>query len=269
MIKKISVYFLLVTTLGAALFAISCGTGFKDISTANGRKAILDQANDFLTSGNCESAIEILTPLYISAYVDYEIRMTYASAYACKGGFSFTGVMGGLISGSGDIWSALVKADFSTGSDGKLISLKKAAEIVRLTSGIDPSNQSYFSAKYRTEEANLYMVFIHATIVAVVIATPQVGNAYRDTGKKRLAITGAGASADHCAAEVALATISDSLGSISSSGTALNSIKSAITTVCGANCTGANLDPTKCDATIQLVGQGVLVAIDAQWTLGP
>ena len=96
--------------IGSCLL-MSCGQDYKDISSEEGRRYVLDETNKFLTSGLCQQSKDILSPLYNSAYVDNEIRITYAAVYACFGGFNFPKLVGALINAGSDIWSGVVASN--------------------------------------------------------------------------------------------------------------------------------------------------------------
>jgi hypothetical protein len=237
-----------------------CSQGYKDISTANGRRAVLDEANNALTIKDCETAITLLKPLYESQWVDFEIRMTYASAYACKGGLNFA-ALAAKLSGfsSGDIWALLVSSNYSkNSSDGKVAALEQAATIVRTTSGTGA-----LTASTRPEEANMYMIFLQMSLIATTISVDSMGAANPSTGKKTQNITGTGTSADECRVQVAFSTISDASGASGATG-ALNTLLSSVNTACGGACP-TNLDPAVCTAVEEAQGAALIIALDAQW----
>lgn len=257
--------YFLIYILCSVIFLQSCGQDYKHISTQNGRQYLLDLANGYLTSGQCQQAIDTLEPLYNSIYVDNEIRLTYASAWACAGGFNFAVLIASLKNlGSGDIWSAFVAANYSASyADSKVYLLGEAVRYVRKAS----SNSSSYSAAFRTQEANIYMVFLQMQIIATTISIQTLGNADRLTGKKTTTITGLGTNAEKCRIEVAFATIKDSLNYVTA-GAAITTLNNAITKVCtaaGANCP-TNLDPNICTATEQAHGAAIMAAIDTDWS---
>lgn len=254
-------YVFLVTFSSMAILQ-SCGTGYSNIDSENGRNAIMEQADQFLSAGQCARALEILGPLYTSQYVDDKIRMSYASAFACAGGFNFISTANGLTNASGnDIYSGLVLGNYSlNANDGKVISLSTAANIVRETRRVPGS----IRAVDRPSDANLYMIFMQLELITVTISTSNFGDANPQTGAKRLAITGKGSNAEKCRMEVAIATISDCLTYVSA-GTALSKIKTQINNLCGGACP-SNLDPNVCTAVEQVQGAAVIAAIDASWS---
>ncbi len=251
--------------ISSIIFLQSCGQDYKQLSTENGRRYLLDLANDYLTSGHCEQAIDTLTPLYNSIYVDNEIRMTYASAWACAGGFNFASLIASLKNlGSGDIWSAFVAADYSASyADSHVYLLQKAADYIRTTS----TNTASYSASLRNSEANIYMVFIQMQIIASTISMSIMGNADRLSGHKTQTITGLGNNLEKCNIEVAFATIKDSLSYVNA-GSTITTLSTAINKVCtaaGGNCP-TNVNPNVCTAAEQVQGAAIIAAIDADWS---
>ena len=252
--------FLFLFFLSLFIFCGSCSQDYKNISSSNGRKAIIELANNFLTSGNCDEAISTITPLIQSQYVDNDARMVYASAYACKGGINFPQLIVSLKDGSSNIFSTLVKSNYSTGNDGKLGSLQTSASIIRQTSSVPGGNY----ASTRNSDANLYMVFVQANILGVTIAP--LGNANSTTGAKSQNMCGACSASQQCAIEVAIATINDSLGG-GDQGSALNSLGNSIRNICSValGACPTNVDPSVCTAVEQTQGQLLINAINAGW----
>lgn len=246
--------------ISIALFASAVfgACGYRDISTDNGKLAAIQQANSYLNSGMCTEAITVLTPLYQSQYVDFDVRMAYASAYACKAGFSMPTLITNLKGSSSSFWALIVAAMYSTGSDYHLTNYKYAADILRLTTTVSGS----LSASDRPSDANAYMILIQTGVLASIIS--ELGVASQSTGKKTVTGFSAGASnAYKCATEVAVTTIVDCINTIGSSGI-FSTISSNLSALCSAGyCT--NKDPTVCGASNQTNGQAILAAIDSSW----
>lgn len=248
--------------LACASISSGCGQGYK-----NSPQAAIDEANNFLTIGDCDSAINVLKPVYDSSSVNNDIRMTYSSAYACKGGLFMTSVISSLASASSDIWSALVKSDYSSGSsDGHLTNLNTASDVLRTTASSSPG----FNASDRSNDANTFMIFLQAEIIGSVISP--LGLANQSTGHKTQSIATAIAngqvtSSDECYVEVAVATIDDCLTYVSA-GTALGNVSNEVSTVCGTLAGGCptNKDYSACSVTDLNDGKLLLEAIDADWS---
>lgn len=265
MVEKKRLFFGLAVS-SMAIWIVTCSPSYRDASTASGAQAIIDQANNDLTAGQCDAAINVLDPLVHGPNVSYDALMVEASAYACKGGVSFTNLIGNMSnSGGQDIWGTLIRSDPSNGLDGHLSALDQAFTILYQTA--KPSG--YLGASQRTGDANVYMIYLQATAVATVIAP--LGNANLTTGKKGNSITGTGQASDWCHLEVAFAQITDSLNYVqagSSFSTLSSSIKTVCTNLAGGECPG-NEDYTACmnatGGTYQLQGQALLIAIDQDW----
>ena len=252
----------LASLIAVCVFFLSCGKAYKDITTENGRRAISETANSFLSAGQCNRAIEVMQPLYDSIYVNTEIRLVYSSAYACAGGFNFAALIAGLSSTPFDIWSSLVKSNFSAlATDGRTTNLQRAAEILRTTTTNSGSQQ----AVDRPSDANLYMVFMQIELISTTISTSSMGLADESTGKKTRSINTLGTAAEKCVIEVAVATISDCLNVVST-GTAIDTLNTTIQAICGGACP-TNKNPAVCSAAEQAQGDALITAIDGQWTL--
>ncbi|MBI3543023.1 MAG: hypothetical protein HY075_07100 [Deltaproteobacteria bacterium] len=260
--KNLSLVFALGVSLAACL---SCSSAYKDMATTAGQQSIIDQANDFLTAGNCEGAIGVLKPLVDSPYVNYEALMVYSSAYSCRGGINMAALIGNLkdLNGS-DVWGVLIKTNYSTGADGHLAALDTAWKI--LCQAANPID--YPNASARNADQNVDMIFIQANIITTVIAP--LGNASSSTGKKGKSITGLGTKSDKCHVQVALAELKDSLQYVSASAS-LKNISDEINTVCASVAGGCplneSLDGCLNDGTNVLPTAGGLIidAIDTVW----
>lgn len=246
---------------------IGCSTDYRDLSTANGRKAVIEEANNFLTSGLCDEAINTLLPLVNSPYHDYDSKFVYSSAYACKGGLNFPALLLAVkdVSGS-DIWTPLIKANNSASSaDGKVSAMAQAASILRTTTPrtLEEGN-NYYTAQFRTGDVNSYMIFLQASVIGLTISPSNMGNAHPDTGAKRTAITGLGTDSDKCRIQVAVATIANCLTYVST-GTAIDTVSDSIQALCGGTCP-TNLNPSVCTGVE--IGQGatLITALDSQWS---
>jgi hypothetical protein len=250
-----SLFFFLCIVFVVALSFTACGQDYKATP-----QAVIDEANNHLTTGNCESAIAVLKPVYESPNVNNDVRMAYSSAYGCKGGISMPSLLAALVdTTSSDIWAKLVKANYSTGSDGKYDALGTSAQILRNTAV--PSGS--VGAADRSADANVFMVFVQLNIIATTISP--LGAAVSTTGKKTQAIAGA-TTAQQCAIEVAMATISDSLQSAGTGG-AIDAIRTALSSACTAalGACPTNRDPSVCTAVEQAQGTALLTAINSQW----
>ncbi|MBI2607124.1 MAG: hypothetical protein HYW49_13700 [Deltaproteobacteria bacterium] len=259
---RLSLFLILFIAPWSILAIQSCGQGYKGLHSENGRRAIIEEANNLLTSGQCEAAIAVLKPLYESEFNNNEVRLTYASAFACAGGFNFAMLIGSIQNVGSDIWSPIVASNYSPNySNGRVTSLNTAARIIRETSRTPGS----FKAIDRDPDVNLYMIFIQAELITTTISIDTMGVADEKTGKKTTTITGKGGSAEQCRIELAVATIQDCLGQVST-GSAIDKVSTSISAICGGACP-TNLDPGVCTATEIVQGTALIAAIDTQWTL--
>ncbi|HRK02864.1 MAG TPA: hypothetical protein PLH57_09375, partial [Oligoflexia bacterium] len=181
--------------------------------------------------------------------------------YACQGGVDFPNLIAAIKDSPADIWSPLVKANYSDLGDGKAIALLTAASIIRQTAEIAGS----FEASARTEDANLYMIVVQVQLISTTISG--LGQADRTTGNEGIAGWPA-TSGDmyRCRIQSAVSTIQDSLEYVESS-TNLQTLSNAITTLCVGSCS-TNRDPEGCSAADNLEGLALMNGISADWT-GP
>ncbi len=251
----------------------SCGTEYRDISTENGRNAVIEKAENFLTQGQCNDAIDTLQPLYDSIYRNHKTRMVYASAYACRGGFNFAALIATLRDASGnDIWSLLIASNYSDSrTNGKTTAFIDSAGIIRTTSTQGSDTPNYWNALYRPADANTYMIFIQAMLIASILSPPVMGDANSVNGNQRRDILVATDPNDteKCRVQVALATIRNCL-TVVSTGTAIDRMTTAIDAVCavgGVTC-ATNMNPDGCAASDRLAGETIITAIESIW-VGP
>lgn len=263
---RVRTYVALVFSL---LVAISCSTDYKNLDNPTAQRAILELAENYLTGGNCDAALEVLQPLLVYPYVNYDSRILEASAYGCRGGINFPNLIVALKEAAGsDIWSAVVKSNHSaSGSDGKTGSLKTAVNRLQLTTGSSGSE----AAVNRSKDANAYMIFVSVNIIGTVISP--LGAASSVTGKRTQALNCAAncTDADRCNVQVAFANISDSLDYVST-GTAIDKVSSAIDETCAAALGGVcptnkNYDTCMGSAALRNQGELLVNAIETSWSI--
>jgi hypothetical protein len=227
--------------------------------------AAIQQANDYLTTGNCDAARSTIEPLVHSQYATTEAWLVYSSTFACSAGLDFPKAYVYLKNNiSGDVWSNLVKADFSSGSgDGHLVNLDSASDQIR--NSANPAGSLF--ASDRTDDANVYMIYIQAMVIATVIAP--LGQADQATGHRTVAITNTGTPNDLCHVQVAAAMIADSLQYVDP-GNAFSGFSSTITNACGGPCPtnrslSTCLNGGNAVGSPQFQGQIIINAINGQW----
>lgn len=82
------------------LVGFSCSAPRLDFNTDEGKQAILDQVDIFLTDEKCEEAIELIEPLYQSNRTDDNVRYARAAAYGCVAKVNYFKNVGELASGN-------------------------------------------------------------------------------------------------------------------------------------------------------------------------
>ena len=249
-----------VIVLSSAFFLLTCGQGYRDISTENGRQAVIDDAQNYLTAGLCEEAISVLQPLYSSQYANEEVKLLYASAYGCKGGMNMAAQIGELTNVSGaDIWSPLVKTNYSaSNADLHIVNLDLAADIIRQTNFVPGA----YEASSRSKDANTFMTFVQLNNITSVISP--LGAANKATGKRTQAVCAACSVADVCHVQVAVAFMDDALDFMGN-GPVVTTLNSALNTACAGACpTNKVLAVCMGDAVLQATGQAMITAIGAQ-----
>jgi hypothetical protein len=255
----------LVLVASTAAWVVTCSPSYRDISTPNGQLAAIQLANDYLTTGNCDAARSAIEPLVHSQYATTQAWLVYSSTFACSAGLDFPKAYVNLKNNvSGDVWSNLVKSDFSSGSgDGHLVNLDTASDQIR--NSANPAGS--LNASDRSEDANVYMIYIQAMVIATVISP--LGQADQPTGHRTVAITNTGTPNDLCHVQVAVAMIADSL-QFSDPGNAFTGFSNTLTSACGGSCP-TNKSLTTClnggngVGSPQSQGQLLINALNGQW----
>jgi hypothetical protein len=159
-----------------------CGAPTPDDSSANGQQQILDAVDVALSSQQCTTATSLILPLYNSSYSDDAIRMKTASAYGCSAGIDFFGLVGQIVTDSGQLalsssgtglWSLMAELFPSqTGQDYKMEGAFYATDALEavLNTGVlvlpenqvnaGTSNVGSVLAEDRTIDSNLYLLFV-------------------------------------------------------------------------------------------------------------
>jgi hypothetical protein len=104
-----------------ALLACACGKPALDPNSTIGQAAIIDQTNNYLTTGDCTDALITILPLYNSSNTDNQVRMLTASAYACEAGVNFFSVLTNMTTDAntltGTFWGYFAQLFPSTSAD--------------------------------------------------------------------------------------------------------------------------------------------------------
>jgi hypothetical protein len=241
-------------------FLVSCGNRF-DLSKERGRQASIDDANFHLSHGDCAAAMAVIEPLYVSAYVDDEVRILKASAYGCFAGFNLL-TMASNLAGASNYFKAMAKSLSNVAGDSTRSYLYQAIDV--LTSAGTAMN-----ANQRSASVNTYMVFIQMATVSALLRN--YGSPAAD-GTQGAAIGYLNApnnmsNIDGCAMASALAFMTDSYTSSTLADSDSAAAAAAFTAACGGNCSLVNKDRSACDgANAQSIAAGAIVsAIDASW----
>jgi preprotein translocase subunit Sec61beta len=100
---------------------VACGKPALDPNSTIGQAAIIDQTNNYLTTGDCTDALITILPLYNSSNTNNEVRMLTASAYGCEAGLNFFTVLTNMTTDSntltGTFWGYFAQLFPSTSAD--------------------------------------------------------------------------------------------------------------------------------------------------------
>ncbi len=171
-------------TLGA------CSMPTAGMSSAVGREALLEQAKEALSAGECVDAINSIEPLYQSEYSNNEIRELRAAAHACMAGMpSLLGVMVDIVENAaelgnpGGLWKVLSGMTYDADRDAvarKYTSALAATDALRtilipdqviaLPNRIetDPFNLASLLISDRPANAILYNLFVSMVTVGLL-----------------------------------------------------------------------------------------------------
>lgn len=233
--------------LAAALVLPACGDRF-NIDTEHGRQAVIDEANLYLSNGNCQLALNAIEPLYNSAHVTDEVRVIRASADACFAGFATISLLKNITDKT-NFYEALAKTmnDVTFGG-GKLPALYRATDIIT-------SNGAKLAAIQRSRELNDFMVFLQLAVMGAIQDLYGGGTAegvQSQTFNYLAAGAGTLSNTDGCAYAGAVGFISDSFNNSNlSSNTQATTAIARLNSLCAAagisSCASLNKNRTACD----------------------
>jgi len=165
------------------LFVFGCAAPDADMSTENGREAIIVTTNNLLSNNQCTDAVQTIEDLYDSTHVNNEIRLLRASAHGCVAGVNFLEVINDLteneIAGS-KLWETLAMMFPSTSLDQKVESSWYATDalLATLDSGAivtdeqavnsGTNNEGSLEPKDRTTDANLYLFLVSMSTIGAL-----------------------------------------------------------------------------------------------------
>ena len=249
-------------------FIISCGDRY-DLSTERGRQARIDDANRYLSFGQCSNAHNAIDPLYSSNYVDDEVRIVKAGAYACQAGFNFLTLAGNL-SGS-NIFKSLAKSMNNTSGDSKRSYIYSAVDVLT-------ESGAKLSASARGTKLNSFMVFLQLGVIGVNLRN--YGSPATD-GSKGAAIAYANprvlgtdmTNLDACATATGFTIMTDSFTNSTLNDTTTSGYVNSLNAICVslgyASCTILNKDRTLCTGAAadvpSVIASGVITYINNNW----
>lgn len=159
-----------------------CAADF-DAATDKGKQAAIDEVNNALSKGQCQRAIQIIDPVYASAYTDNTIRLLRSSAYACAAGFNFFKTLQNLVENNvvgSELWRTLTKifpaARTDTRMESSFIALESLLTPVIPGASVPIENQVFpgtfnpgsTNILDRTVDSKIYLAFVGMTVVGTV-----------------------------------------------------------------------------------------------------
>ncbi|NUM89071.1 MAG: hypothetical protein HUU37_07705 [Bdellovibrionales bacterium] len=258
-----------VSILTLSVGFISCGNRF-DLDTERGRRARIDEANFFLSNGECSRAHEAIDPLYGSAqHRTEEVVLIKASAYACAGGYKMLTIAGNL-AGASNVYKAFAKSMPNALGDGKISALYQALDVLT-------NSNTVLDAVNRGKDRNDYMIFLQLGVIGAILhaygspsadgtqganlayANPRVGTDMSNV--------------DACSLTVAMGVIVDSYPHSNLSDADSAAAKNALSAACVAaglgSCNVISRDRTSCDGTggdpESVAASAVVTAVNNAW----
>ncbi|MGZ3694321.1 MAG: hypothetical protein ACXWQO_09070 [Bdellovibrionota bacterium] len=242
----------------------ACGNRF-DLSKERGRQARIDEANFFLSQENCGAALEAINPLYGSIYVDDEVRIITASAYACSGKFRLLSMAAG-IAGASNFFSGMVKGL----SDGGGATNFYSATDVMTGSG------ARLAASQRSTRENNFMVFLQMGVISSILKTYGAPDASGNQTTHLVYTTAANPAGemtdvDACALTGAIGILYDSYKGSSLNDSDTVSLTNNLNAICVAaglsSCSVLNKDRSLCDGVNanSVVAESVVGGVNAAW----
>lgn len=257
--------------LSFSLALSACGNRY-DLATERGRQARMDDANFYLSNGQCTAAHEAIDPLYNSSQVDDEVRLVKASAFACQGTLNVLTLISNIGGGS-NYFRLLARSLSNQAGDGARTAFYRATDVLT-------RNGTLSAASQRARNVNTYMVLLQMGAVGAILRN--YGSPAAD-GTKGAAISYVangtdGASElttlDACALMTGFSILTDSFAysSFSDADTAavVNSLNSAcVSAGLAGGCSAAVRDRTVCtgaggDAP-SVAAQAVVTEVNNAW----
>lgn len=166
---------------GTLLFVSSCGKANYSCESEEGRRSIVADVNQFLSSQDCPRALALIEAYYPKEGCGTEeIRFARASANACAASVNFFDMMTSLstenIVGS-ELWVTLTKLFPSTLTDQRVTGAQNALDAlfaIRIPGALTPSqhiinsssvNPGSLIAAHRTDDSNIYGMLVSMALV--------------------------------------------------------------------------------------------------------
>jgi len=253
-------------TFCLSLFA--CGNRY-DLSTARGQNSRIDDANMFLSKGECTEADAAISPLYASSYVNDQVRIIKASAQACFAGFSLLTFASKII-GATNFFDSMALSLANVQNDAARQWMYNAVDVLTLSG-------SALAASQRATAVNSYMVFLQLGVISAIIRN--YGSPISSAGAKGTALvysavstpSGQMSNVDACALTAAFSFLTDSFANADLTDADSASLVSAMNKVCTSaglsSCSVLNRDRTQCDGTNQnsIYAQEVVTSVNSSW----
>jgi hypothetical protein len=227
-----------------ALFScalISCGNRY-DLSTAAGQQSRIDDANGYLSKGDCANADAAISPLYASPYATDQVVIIKASVEACYAHFNLLTFAANMV-GATNYFQAVAKSLDNNNGDAARSWMYAASDVLT-------SNGANMNASMRTTAENSYMVFIQLGVISAILRN--YGNP-DSLGVKHTAIAynpGAMSDIDACALTAAFSILTDSFTQSDLSDTDSKNVNSSLNQICTtaglASCQALNRDRNAC-----------------------
>lgn len=180
---KIAGVFGIAAMAAVAMAFASCSAPRYEVGTVEGKAAILDATNVFLSSGDCEGALSTIENLYSSRYTDNEVRLIRASAHGCNAGinlFKLLGDLGDNDLGPPEFWNTMAKLFPSETTDSRaesamfatdaLMAALKSGTVVPTDAKVNSETRNPGSvfAEDRVDDSNFYMIFVSMALIGTL-----------------------------------------------------------------------------------------------------
>jgi hypothetical protein len=155
---------------------VACGKPALDPNSTIGQAAIIDQTNNYLTTGDCTDALITILPLYNSSNTNNEVRMLTASAYGCEAGLNFFTVLTNMTTDSNTLTGTFWVVESSGYAMNTLMTVLIPGQVILpsdllYTTSVNPAS---LDVSDRIGDSNIYMLM--ASMAAIGGAESRYGN---------------------------------------------------------------------------------------------